>query len=298
MDAEPLLLALGAAQGFELNELTRALQSRRLVKALLQRGTLHIVTPGDYWAISTARRELGGVLWPPSYEALVPKARLAKLAQLVLAELEAGERTFKEIRALLEPHAKGVATPTFLWRRVQGQASIVHVPPSGIWGYGGHGVYAPAAARLKGEPPPAREAFDHLVRRYLGAYGPATKQDIGQWAGVPRLKPISESLERLSLKTFADEQGRILYDLPRAPRPDRSYRRRSGSCPDSTTSSSRTRTARASSATSHRRASSRTTGSCTRRSSWTASSPARGSWSGVESCWSRSRGSMPRRSAR
>jgi hypothetical protein len=206
-------------EGFELDELTRALRGRRLVKALLQRGTLHIVTPGDYWAISTARRELGGALWPPSYEALVPKARLAELARLMVAELEAGERTFKEMRALLEPHAKGVATPTYLWRRIQGQASIVHVPPSGIWGYGGHGVYAAAAARLKGEPPPAQQAFDHIVRRYLGAYGPATKQDIAQWAGIPRLKPIAESLERLAVRTFGDERGRLLYDLPRAPLP-------------------------------------------------------------------------------
>ena len=206
--------------GFERDELTREQQGRRLVKALLQRGTLHIVTPADYWAFSTARRELGGVLWPPSYEALVPKARLAELAQLALAELDAGEPTFKEMRTLLEPHAKGVATPTYLWRRVQGHASIVHVPPSGVWGYGGHGVYAAAAGNLKGTPPPPREAFDQLVCRYLGAYGPATKQDVGQWAGVPRLKPIVESLDRLSLRTFTDEQGRTLYDLPRAPLPD------------------------------------------------------------------------------
>jgi len=216
----PYLSLATRLEGFERDHLTRALKERRLVKALLQRGTLHVASPGDYWAISTARRELGGVLWPPSYEALVPKTRLAQLAQLVLAELEAGERTFKELRALLEPHANGAATPTFLWRRVQGQANVMHVPPSGIWGYGGHGVYAAADGRLKGQPPPPREAFDHLVRRYLGAYGPATKQDIGQWAGVPRLQPVVESLDRLSLRTFADEQGRTLYDLPRAPLPD------------------------------------------------------------------------------
>ena len=149
----------------------------------------------------------------------MPKAKLARLARLVLAELEAGERTFKELRALLEPHARGAATPTFLWRRVQGHASVVHVPPSGIWGYGGEGVYAPAASVLGGEPPPAEEAFDHLVRRYLAAYGPATKQDVGQWAGIPRLTPIAASLDRLGLRTFRDEQGRLLYDLPRAPLP-------------------------------------------------------------------------------
>jgi hypothetical protein len=215
----PYLSLWTRLEGFERDELTLALQRRRLVKALLQRGTLHIATPGDYWAISTARRELGGVLWPPSYEALVPKALLAKLAQVAVAELAAGERTFKEMRALLEPHATGVATPTFLWRRVQGQASIVHVPPSGIWGYGGQGIYT-AAATPKAKALSPQEAFDHLVRRYLGAYGPATKQDIGQWAGIPRLKPIVESLERLSVRRFADERGRVLFDLPRAPLPD------------------------------------------------------------------------------
>jgi winged helix DNA-binding protein len=216
----PYLSLWARLEEFDRDELTRALKARRLVKALLQRGTLHVVTPGDYWAFSTARRELGGVLWPPAYEALVPRKRLAKLAALVLAELESGERTFKELRALLEPHARGVATPTFLWRRVQGHASVIHVPPSGIWGYGGQGVYAAAARRLKGEPPDARDAFDHLVRRYLGAYGPATAKDIGQWAGIPRLQPIQESLARLSVRRFVDERGAKLHDLPRGALPD------------------------------------------------------------------------------
>ena len=216
----PYLSLWTRLDGFEREELTRALTSRRLVKALLQRGTLHVVCPADYWAISTARRELGGILWPPAYERLVPRKRLGELASLVLVELEDGERTFKELRGLLEPHAKGNASATFLWRRVQGHASVVHVPPSGIWGYGGQGVYAAAPGRIKGEPPEPQDAFDHLVRRYLGAYGPATPRDIGQWAGMPRLTPISEALGRLDVRTFKDERGRTLYDLPRAPLPD------------------------------------------------------------------------------
>jgi hypothetical protein len=216
----PYLSLWTRLEDFDREELTKALTARRLVKALLQRSTLHVVTPRQYWAFSTARRELGGVLWPPAYEALVPRSRLVQLARLVLAELEGGERTFKELRALLEPHAKGVATPTFLWRRVQGHASVVHAPPSGIWGYGGQGVYVAAAGKVRGEPPAPQEAFDELVRTYLRAYGPATKQDVGQWAGIPRLKPIAESLERLSVRTFRNDKGKELFDLPRAPLPD------------------------------------------------------------------------------
>lgn len=216
----PYLSLLTRLEGFERDHLARALTTRRLVKALIQRGTLHIVTPSDFWAFATARRELGGILWPPSYEARLPAARLATLAAEVAAELEGTERTFKEVRTLLEPHEQPGVSPTFIWRRIQGQAYVVHVPPSGIWGYGGHGVYTVAEGTVAGAPPAPDEAFDHLVRSYLAAYGPATKQDIGQWAGIPRLAPITASLERQTLRTFLDEQGRTLYDLTRAPLPD------------------------------------------------------------------------------
>jgi len=216
----PYLSLWTRLEAFERDELTTALRRRQLVKALLQRGTLHVATPGQYWAITTVRRRLAASLWPPSYEARLPSARIAELAELVLAELDGRELTFKEIQALLEPHAREGVPPTFLWRRVQGHSSVVHVPPSGIWGYGGHGVYTAADGKVRGAPPEPDAAFDELVRTYLAAYGPATKQDIGQWAGVPRLKPIAESLDRLRLRTFAGEDGKVLYDLPRAALPD------------------------------------------------------------------------------
>ena len=216
----PYLSLWTRLEGFERDELTRALTARRLVKALLQRGTLHVATPSQYWSVMSVRRELAGSLWPPSYEARLPAARIAKLADLVLAELDGRELTFKEARALLEPYAREGVPATFLWRRVQSHTFVLHVPPSGIWGYGGHGVYTAAPGRLRGEPLDPDAAFDGLVRTYLRAYGPATKQDVGQWAGVPRLKPIAEALDRLKVRTFRDEGGKALYDLPRAPLPD------------------------------------------------------------------------------
>ncbi len=212
----PYLSLWTRLEDFERDELTTALKRRRLVKALLQRGTLHVTTPGQYWAITTVRRRLAASLWPPSYEARLPSARIAEIAELVLAELDGRELTLKEIRALLEPHAREGVPPTFLWRRVQGHSFVVHVPPSGIWGYGGHGVYTAADGKVRGGPPEPEAAFDQLVRTYLAAYGPATRQDVGQWAGVPRLRPIAESLDRLALRTYAAEDGKVLYDLPRA----------------------------------------------------------------------------------
>ena len=216
----PYLSLWARLDGFERDELTKALTGRRLVKALLQRGTLHVAAPRTYWAMMTVRRNLAASLWPASYEARLPAARIAELARLVQVELDGRELTYKEVQALLEPHATKGVPPVFLWRRVQAYSDVIHVPPSGIWGYGGRGVYTAAAGKVRGATPGPEEAFDQVVRTYLAAFGPATKQDFGQWAGIPRMKPIAESLERLSLRTFAGEDGKVLYDLPRAPLPD------------------------------------------------------------------------------
>jgi hypothetical protein len=184
------------------------------------RGTLHLVTPQDFWAFATGRRALGAGYWPPSYERLLPRRRIQEIGRAVVAELRSGPRTFEQVRALLEPHATGAVTPLFLWRRVQGEEDVVHVPPSGTWGYHGGGVYEAADAALGGGPPPGDASAERLVTRYLAAFGPAAKQDVAQWAGLQRIGPLAEALAQLELVRFRDERGRVLYDVPEAPLPD------------------------------------------------------------------------------
>lgn len=216
----PYLALHARLERVERDDITAALERRRLVKALLMRGTLHIVTPRDFWAFATARRALGAGYWPPAYERRISKRRMTDLAEGIAADLRSGPRTFTEVRASLEEHATGEVTPALLWRRLQGLEHIVHVPPSGTWGYHGEGVYEAADVAIAGEAPDPDFACAQLVERYLGAFGPASTRDLAQWAGLQRIRPVGEAIARLHLRTFSDEHGQTLYDLPDAPLPD------------------------------------------------------------------------------
>jgi hypothetical protein len=63
------------------------------------------------------------------------------------------------------------------------------------------------------------DAVELLVRRYLRGFGPGSRAEIANWAGLhPRV--IDPVLERLTLRRFRTESGEALVDLPRLPLPD------------------------------------------------------------------------------
>jgi hypothetical protein len=81
------------------------------------------------------------------------------------------------------------------------------------------GVRATTAERWLGRGAPDHaEAASLLVRRYLAAYGPASREDLLRFAGL-RVKDVAAGFERLDLTRFVADDGRMLYDLRRAPRP-------------------------------------------------------------------------------
>ena len=85
------------------------------------------------------------------------------------------------------------------------------------------GAGVPRAASSPLDEPDAHdptEARAEVFRRYLAAFGPASRRDLVAWS-MMHVPEIDRALERMEpLRRFRDEQGRELYDVPRAPLPD------------------------------------------------------------------------------
>jgi hypothetical protein len=172
------------------------------------RVTIHLVSAKDFslFALGTrqARRE-----WFLRTHKAVPEREMTQAARRLRAALASGPKSVKELGDLVA----GFLGNAGLW------VDLVRVPPSATWERRRADVLALADDWLGPSDATEEEGLDHLVRRYLGAFGPAPLTDVASWAGVPVtfLKP---SVARLELRRFRDEAGKELLDLPRAPLPD------------------------------------------------------------------------------
>ena len=190
--------------GFEREALTRALERRTVVQATLMRNTIHLASRDDYWPLVIAVRSERQA-WSRRVQR-TDNRELKRAAARLRRLLAAGPRRAKEFAGAWLP---GVA----IW------VDLVRVPPSGTWERRRADLYGLAEQWVGPEPELSEEeAREHLVRRYLGAFGPAPRTDIAEWAGV-RVGALAGAIERLPLRRFADEEGRELLDLPRAPLP-------------------------------------------------------------------------------
>jgi hypothetical protein len=192
--------------GFERDALTRALERRALVQATLMRNTIHVVSRADYWPLVIAVRA-ERMAWSRSVQRTDGRA-VQRAAERLRRFLADGPRRQKEIADA------GLWVPGVgIW------LDLVRVPPSGTWDRRRADLFGLAEDWVGPEPELGEEeAREHLVRRYLGAFGPAPQRDIANWAGMS-VRALAGALERLPLRRFRDEAGRELVDVPRAPLP-------------------------------------------------------------------------------
>jgi Winged helix DNA-binding domain len=195
-------------EGFVRDDLTRALERRTVVQATLMRATIHLVSKRDFWPLAVAIRAAQRDWWLRVRKPRPKESELEKAASEIRTLLADGPQRHE---ALAKIAGRG-------WGMVGPWLELVRVPPAGTWDQRRAHLYDTAESWVGPENVTPDDALDHLVRRYLGAFGPAPAADIARWA---HLKPrdFAPALERMRLRSFRDEQGKELLDVPRAPLP-------------------------------------------------------------------------------
>jgi Winged helix DNA-binding domain len=204
----PYLALWSRLEGFRKEQLTRALARHKVVRSTLFRITLHITSARDYPYYAAAFLVAARDATPR-----VTAEKLEELSRRVRAAAMQAPVTHEQVEALASAEMGG-----FRWR-TRTLTPLVHLPPGGTWSHYGRVQLRAMEAVLGVELPSRGDGAERLVRRYLAAFGPATREDLLRFGGL-RVGDVRAGLERVRTVTFRDERGRVLLDLPRAPLPD------------------------------------------------------------------------------
>jgi hypothetical protein len=203
--------------GFTGEELSGLLTSRKAVRIVLMRGTIHLVTAKDCHRLRPLVQPVLDRMLRANATHGKPLAAVDVTAVVDAAKrlLDAEALTAGEVGARLAEQWPGTP-PGSLAEAARSLLPLVQVPPRALWQRSGQVRLTTATAWL-GRPRGKPLTIDELVLRYLAAFGPASPADVQTWSGLTRL---GEVLERLDLTHFKSDGGQALYDIPDAPRPD------------------------------------------------------------------------------
>jgi 8-oxo-dGTP pyrophosphatase MutT (NUDIX family) len=198
-------------EGFERDDLTRALERRTVVQGTVMRTTIHTVSASDYWLFTEGIRRLRRESWTKSHAKRADMTKMPSVSRRAESLLADGPRWRRELMEEL-----GIDASTFngigMW------VDLLRAPPSGTWERPRGDLYVTADEWLTRKPATEGEGREHLLRSYLGAFGPATISEAANWAGLPA-KALAPAAEKLRLRRFRAEDGAELLDLPSAPLP-------------------------------------------------------------------------------
>lgn len=218
---DPYLALWSRLDPFDPEQLGALLEARAVVRLVLMRGTIHLVTVDDALALRPlVQPVLDGELarHPDARRIEGPLTTEALAEPLALARrlLDEHPRTPAELRAAFQQafpdrHAAGLA---YACRNL---LPLVQVPPRGVWRRRGT-VRLAHLETWAGRGAAGAATLDDLALRYLRAFGPATVADLAAWCRLAGMREVVERL-RPRLRSLRDARGRELFDVPDGPLP-------------------------------------------------------------------------------
>ena len=205
-------------EGFTPDQLAELVTQRRAVRLGIMRNTIHLVTARDCLALRPLFSPvLGRGLQASPFGRNLAGMEMQPVIRYATKLMEEKPRTLAELGALLHERWPD-RDATSLAYSIRHLVPLVQVPPRGVWGRSAQATWTSAELWL-GQPLARRASIDTLVRRYLAAFGPAAVADMSTWSGLTGLRSVVERL-RPQFRTFQDERGRELFDVPDGPLPD------------------------------------------------------------------------------
>lgn len=206
-------------EGFETDHLSRMMLDRTAVRMLLMRGTIHLVIARDGLRLRAVMQEFYERLFPTiaSFGPNVAGMDLDALLAAGRRHLEEEPRSGKALASLLAARWPE-RDPASMAQAVRHHLPLVQVTPRGVWGKSHQPTWTTVEAWL-GRPMDHETNPGETILRYLAAFGPATVADVQTWS---RLQGLREHVDRLRphLRTFRNERGQELFDVPGALLPD------------------------------------------------------------------------------
>jgi hypothetical protein len=198
---------------FQMADLDRLLEGRKVVQGTLMRSTIHLVSTADYWPIAEGIGPSRQEWWHRTWGKEFSREQIDRIAARLDKELAGRVWPRKDLDSLMRSHSTTVWSGAWV--------AVIRVPPSGTWKRRRADLFQRAAEWIGPSTADEQAGLELLLRRYLGGFGPARLADAASWAGVdvPKMKAAAE---RMTLRSFRDEDGRELVDLPRGPLPDAS----------------------------------------------------------------------------
>jgi Winged helix DNA-binding domain len=202
---------------FESADLVALLEDRAVVRTTLMRATLHLASARDALALRPMHQAMLERRFAGSGSAKqLDGTDLGEVVEAGRELLAAEPRTTAQLGRALAERWPG-RDPTALAYAVRFVVPVAQLPPRGTSPEraGGAAVVTPMETWL-GRPLARETAADELVLRHLAAFGPASVADVRMWSGLTGLAEVVARL-RPRLRSFRDERGRELLDVPDAP---------------------------------------------------------------------------------